>query len=41
MNVVALALLSEENDRAAQRFAKLILGSLDQTKVEDALSVTQ
>lgn len=43
-NVVALALLAklvEENDRAAQRFAKRFLGSLDQTKMEDALSIYQ
>jgi hypothetical protein len=39
-NVVALALLAkfaDENDRAAQRFAKRILGSLDQAKLEDVL----
>jgi hypothetical protein len=39
-NVVALALLAklaDENDRAAQRFAKRILGSLDEAKLEDAL----
>ena len=39
-NVVALALLAkfaDEHDRAAQRFAKRILGSLDQAKLEDVL----
>ena len=39
-NVVALALVAkfaDENDRAAQRFAKRILGSLDQAKLEDVL----
>jgi hypothetical protein len=39
-NVVALALLAkfaDEHDRSAQRFAKRILGSLDQAKLEDVL----
>ena len=43
-NVIALALLAklaDETDRAAQRFAKRILGSLDQAKLEDALSCYQ
>ena len=38
-NVVALALLAkhaDETNRAAQRFAKRILGSLDEAKLEDA-----